>query len=56
MCDHEYEFSSHCGADVCVKCEHHKKLARCFCGWSASGGNGHFELQEAGETIEPEDY
>jgi len=29
-------------------------LARCFCGWSASGRNGRTELIEDGEIIEEE--
>ncbi len=43
-----------CGALVCDECDYHKGLARCFCGWAASGGNGYQELQEMGETIEPD--
>ncbi len=54
-CDHEYYFSSYCGAEVCHKCDHHKGLARCYCGWSADGGDGRRELVEMGETIEPDD-
>lgn len=54
-CNHEYEFSPHCGASVCVHCDQHKGLARCFCGWSATDpGNGRRELEEMGETVEPE--
>ena len=45
-----------CGAVVCETCGYHNGLARCFCGWSASGGNGRAELEERGETIDPEDY
>jgi hypothetical protein len=40
-----------CGAAICDSCGWHKGLARCFCGWSASGGNGRSELVELGETI-----
>lgn len=50
---------SRCGAWVCDTCENHVGLARCFCGWSASGGNGYEELLEMGETpesIDGEDY
>lgn len=54
-CDGCAEFSKSCGAYVCNDCEHHIGLARCYCGWSASGGNGRQELEEMGETIEPED-
>ncbi len=52
--DCEYYFSGHCGAHVCMECGHHKGLARCYCGWAASGGNGRRELVEMGETIDPE--
>ena len=54
--NHEYHFSSSCGAYVCDICIDHKDLARCYCGWSASGGCGLSELDEMGETIEPEDW
>ena len=48
--------ANECGAWVCDDCEHHQGLARCYCGWSASGGHtGRQELQAMGETIEPED-
>lgn len=50
--EHEYRFSRYCGAYVCEICDHHKGLARCFCGWSISGGSGYRELLECGETIE----
>ena|SRR6516164_5662720 len=53
-CGGEAEMSN-CGAWVCNSCENHVGLARCYCGWSASGGDGHAELLEMGETIE-EDY
>jgi hypothetical protein len=43
-----------CGALVCERCDDHDGLARCFCGWSASGGDGRQELIEMGETIEEE--
>ena len=55
-CGGEFEFSRSCGADICVKCGSHKGLARCFCGWSkTSPGRGRQELEEMGETIDPED-
>jgi hypothetical protein len=54
--EHEYVFSRSCGCKVCVICDHHKGLARCFCGWAADGGDGYQQLLEMGETIEPEDY
>lgn len=59
MCPpHTYEFNRYCGAQVCSNedCNHHKGFVRCFCGWSASGGDGRAELIEMGETIDPEDY
>ena len=40
-----------CGAYVCDTCGAHVGLARCFCGWSASGGDGRQELIDMGETI-----
>jgi hypothetical protein len=49
------EFSRYCGADVCNDCNHHQGMARCYCGWAVSGGDGRRELVEMGETIEPED-
>tara|TARA_R110000737_G_scaffold294922_2_gene301570 strand:+ start:240 stop:368 length:129 start_codon:yes stop_codon:yes gene_type:complete len=36
-------------------CDFHDGLARCFCGWSRSGGNGYQEMLEMGETIEPDE-
>jgi len=54
MHTHDYEFRNYCGASVCIDCDDHKGLARCFCGWSLSDGNGYNELLEAGETIEPD--
>ena len=47
----DWEFSRNCGAWVCV-CGWHNGLARCYCGWSASGGDGYAELVAMGETIE----
>jgi hypothetical protein len=55
-CGGEFVFSKYCGADVCQECDNHKRLARCFCGWSLSGANGRQELIDMGETIESEDY
>jgi hypothetical protein len=56
-CNHSYQWSKHCGAQVCAECDDHKGLARCFCGWSAtSPGRGREELVEMGETIEEKDY
>ena len=48
-------FDRGCGVFVCGACGEHKGLARCFCGWSASGGNGRYELEEMGERID-DDY
>jgi len=53
--EHEFYFSSYCGVNICIICESHKELARCYCGWSALGGDGYQELMEMGEQIE-EDY
>jgi hypothetical protein len=55
-CGAEFQFNRHCGAWVCYRCDNHRGFARCFCGWSLSGRNGRVELEEMGETIEPEDY
>ena len=55
--EHRYEFEPFCGANVCIVCDQHKALARCFCGWSSTQpGKGRTELEMMGETIEPEDY
>ena len=50
--EHVYRLDRSCGVDVCVECRDHKRLARCFCGWSANGGDGYAQLVEMGETIE----
>jgi len=55
-CGGEYCFNRYCGCMVCGECDDHKGLARCYCGWSLSGRSGYAELEEMGETIEPEDY
>jgi hypothetical protein len=55
-CGGIYERSRECGAKVCNRCGDHKGLARCYCGWAVSGGNGRQELIEMGETIDAEDY
>jgi hypothetical protein len=47
-------FANGCGAWVCEVCDAHVGLCKCFCGWSASGGDGRRELIEDGETIEDE--
>jgi len=49
-------WNNYCGAYVCGGCDHHLGLARCYCGWAEDGGNGKEQLEELGETIEPEEY
>jgi len=46
-------FSPYCGVLVCESCSQHDGLARCYCGWSETGGDGRRELEEMGERIEP---
>lgn len=41
----------YCACYVCCSCEDHHKMARCFCGWAISGGDGRAELVEMGEVI-----
>lgn len=48
-------FNRYCGAMVCTNCDHHNGLARCYCGWSLSGGDGRQELIELGENVD-DDY
>ena len=50
--EHDYLFEGFCGAEVCMDCDDHKGLARCYCGWSANGGDGYAQLSDMGETIE----
>ena len=54
---HEYpaKMDSYCGAYICIRCGDHRRLARCYCGWSVSGGDGLRELIDMGETIEPDE-
>lgn len=54
-CKGHYNFEKGCGAEVCCSCDDHKGLARCYCGWAKDGGNGRSQLEDLGETIEPED-
>jgi|TARA_Y100000296_G_scaffold33370_1_gene38639 hypothetical protein len=56
-CEHDYgdKMDRYCGAYVCFKCDDHKDLIRCFCGWAADGGNGYRQLAEMGEQID-DDY
>lgn len=53
-CEHDYEWSNYCACEICSKCDDHKDRCRCWCGWSLSGRNGRLELEEMGETIDPE--
>ena len=53
-CGGAASFQGYCGAWVCGHCAAHAGLARCYCGWSAGGGDGRAELIEAGETIDEE--
>ena len=53
-CGADSYFDEYCGAFVCCRCGDHYGLVRCYCGWAASGGNGRAELEEMGETIDPE--
>jgi len=53
-CGGELRWSKFCGAKVCHDCGKHSGLARCFCGWAENGGNGRQQLEELGETIDPE--
>jgi hypothetical protein len=53
--NHKHDWSPtsrSCGVPICYTCGEHRGLARCFCGWSASGGDGYRELAELGETID----
>jgi hypothetical protein len=54
-CGGTYEYDRYCGAYVCLKCGNHLGLGRCYCGWSADGGDGRQQLVEMGETIEEEE-
>ena len=51
-CGGEMSRDNGCGVLVCDQCDNHKGLARCYCGWSANGGNGLRELQEMGENCD----
>ena len=37
-CLHDYQMQPGCGVEVCTKCDEHKGLARCFCGWNLQPG------------------
>jgi len=51
---HSYSSNNNCGVPVCLYCNIHKGLTRCYCGWSESGGDGRQELIKMGENIEEE--
>lgn len=51
-CGGEATLSRYCGAFICHHCGEHDGLARCFCGWSASGRDGRRELIEYGENLD----
>ena len=53
MCHHTYQFRRECGAFVCIHCEDHRHLARCYCGWP--DGQGREDLEADGEVIEDPD-
>lgn len=55
-CNTATERAVYCGVKVCPYCGHHIGISRCYCGWSASGGDERRELEEMGETIDPENY
>ena len=54
-CGGTFERSRGCGVKVCDTCDNHQGLVRCFCGWSADGGDGEAQLREMGENVD-EDY
>lgn len=55
-CEHEYRTRRYCGVLVCTKCDDHKGLERCYCGWSkTSPGHGREELIDMGERIEEDE-
>ena len=53
-CDGLCEWNRQCAAYVCINCDTHIALERCFCGWSRHGDDGRKELEDMGETIDPE--
>ena len=55
-CDNGYctglcSLERECGAYVCINCNTHVGLERCYCGWSRHGEDGRKELEDMGETI-----
>jgi hypothetical protein len=51
----ERRMDANCGAYVCLECNDHAGLARCYCGWASDGGNGVAQLRAEGENVE-DDY
>ena len=56
QCGSVMTINPECGVFVCMNetCNHHEGLARCFCGWAVDGGDGRRQLEEMGETIDPD--
>lgn len=57
VCRHTVRYMSRsCGANICMACDDHEGLVRCYCGWTRDGrGNGRQELIEMGEVIDDSD-
>jgi hypothetical protein len=55
-CGEDMSVSRTCGVYVCENddCQYHAGLVRCFCGWADDGGDGREQLEQMGETIDPE--
>jgi len=51
----ERRMDANCGAYVCLDCNDHDGLARCYCGWARDGGDGVAQLRAEGENVE-DDY
>ena len=51
----ERRMDANCGAYVCLDCNDHDGLARCYCGWASDGGDGVAQLRAEGENVE-DDY
>jgi ribosomal protein L37E len=51
----ERRMDANCGTYVCLECNDHAGLARCYCGWASDGGNGVAQLRAEGENVE-DDY
>jgi hypothetical protein len=54
--EHKYALVKECGVNVCMDCNDHEGLVRCYCGWASSGGNGYNELLGMGEQIESDGH